>query len=176
MAVLEKKNGATGEANPPFQPPQLPVESSELVHRAMARFGIYAERLAPLMTFQPGRRAVYLVNCDHQPTVRPQPDAVGMLFVKIRNRYPKLSTAASMLLGSGATRNVIDLDEDQLCAFIRRQPVVLPDIQIQGCDDRGYVLVRHRSFAMGVGVLHPHAAGASLESMFPKGWSPHGGL
>jgi NOL1/NOP2/fmu family ribosome biogenesis protein len=96
-----------------------------------------------------------------------------MLFVKIRNRYPKVSTAGAMLLASAATRNIIDLEPDQLRNFIKRKPVSLSRDQVQGCAGRGYVLVRHRSFAMGVGVFHPRAAGGSLESMFPKGWAPN---
>ena len=141
------------------------------------RFGIAPDVFSKYVLFKPGTRGAYLVNRENCPPTMPEPDAVGMLFMKTRVRYPKLSTAASMLLGPNATRNLIELDLRQTHAYLNRQTIGVSAEQARHCTGKGYVLLKHRGFVLGVGVFWPDEdnQGGTVESMFPKGWSPNGG-
>ncbi len=94
--------------------------------------------------------------------------------MKTSLRYPKLSTAAAMLFGSKATRNYLDLDQQQIRAYTTRQDFYVSAAQSHHCTQMGYILVRHQGFVLGVALYQPDASGRGglIRSMFPKGWSP----
>lgn len=167
VAVLEKDGVADETAGPVGQIDFSPVP--ELVAQVRDRFDFGADDLSRYTFFQRSNRQTHLANPDQQPPLEPLPDAVGMQFIRLRNRYPKLSTAAAMLLGPSARQNVIDLTREQQRAFVARLDVALSAGQLQACTSEGYVLARYQGFVLGVGVCLP-AAGV-LQSMYPKGWA-----
>ncbi len=176
VAALDKKAGlAASEADLPggvdFSP--IPAEIMEL---AVSRFGFLPADLARYAFFQRSSRQTHLANPDQQPPVTPEPDAVGLQFMRTAIKDPKLNTSAALLLGPLARQNVIDLTPAQVTAFINRQDFELPAAQAQHCVGQGYVLARHRGFGLGVGVFWPRAGGGGVvRSLFPKSWSPGGG-
>jgi NOL1/NOP2/fmu family ribosome biogenesis protein len=171
IAVLEKIGDdlGSGEMNPRTNTFDADNEYLQIV---VDRFGIPPEHFQNYRLFEPGGGKLYLVNHDHQAPIAPQPDAEGMLFMRIRVRYPKLTTAAALLFGDAATRNYVDVDDRQAKAYTSRQNFEMSNEQRQHCTDVGYILIRHRGYTLGVGLYYPRENGGVVESMFPKGWSP----
>ncbi|ANM31709.1 hypothetical protein ABI59_22335 [Acidobacteria bacterium Mor1] len=153
----------------------LPPEPSDSdIWREVAgeRFGIDQGTWQPYTIHRQNKRGLHLVNAAHTLAPRPEPESVGMFFIKERDRYPKLSTAAAMTLGPLATRNVIDLDESQVTAFHDRETFPLDAAQQRACDGTGYVMARYRVHVLGIGLYL--AEKGTLASYFPKRWTPKG--
>jgi hypothetical protein len=138
------------------------------------RFGLLPEVFEPNLLYQANPKRVYMVNRDHRPPARPAPDAVGLYFLKTRIRYPKLSTAAAIHVGAGATRNYLEVDRPQVEAYVNRQVFEVSTEQARHCTGPGYVLLKHQGFSLGVAFFEPGGTGGGGEvgSLFPKGWSP----
>jgi NOL1/NOP2/sun family putative RNA methylase len=173
IAVLEKLGEGDGPNNAETVSPANTLDvDNEFLQIVVDRFGLLLEELQAYRCFEPGGGKLYLVNHDHHPPTIPQPDASGILFMRTRVRYPKLTTAAALLLGHAATKNYVDVDDEQFNAYISRRDFTVPAEQSRRCTGVGYVLVRYRGFVLGVGVFYPRENGGVVESMFPKGWSP----
>ena len=97
-----------------------------------------------------------------------EPEAVGMRFIRTTARPPKLSTAAAMLLGPMARRNVVDIDAAEVERYLRREAFSLAPARSIDCTGTGYVLIRHRGFGLGMAYLDTKTH--RLESLFPKRW------
>ncbi|MCB9079389.1 MAG: methyltransferase domain-containing protein [Anaerolineaceae bacterium] len=183
IAVLEKDhNGETPLNSQSSQvapvavewPASISPEVRELSQVVLDRFGLSPAAVAPNVLFQPSNWRVYLVNPDHRPCPAPTPDASGMIFIKTKGKYPKLSTAAAQLFGGQAVRNYLELDDQQAALYLARQDFDVPAAQSRFCTGPGYVLVQYRGFTLGVAVYYPHheGTGGVVQSLFPKGWSP----
>ena len=183
IAVLEKDNNEAPRFNPESSgdapiaaewPATISPEVRDLSQAVLDRFGLSLDDVAPNILFQPSNWRVYLVNADHQPCPAPTPDASGMIFIKTKGKYPKLSTAAAQLLGRQAIRNYVEVDDRQAGLYLARQDFDVPAAQSQFCTGPGYVLVRYRGFGLGVAIYYPHQEGTGglVQSLFPKGWSP----
>jgi NOL1/NOP2/sun family putative RNA methylase len=176
VAVLEKSDEA------PALPEIAPVEDDwppappHYLAMVVERFGLTPADLAPYRLTHYGERRAYLLNADHRRIAAPPPDAAGMQFMRTRTNFPKLSTAAAIHLGGGASRNFIDLDEAQFAAYIERREFAVSAGQAGRCDHgaTGYVLARYRGFTLGVAMFRQLPGGGGVaESLFPKGWSPY---
>ena len=175
--VQDRERSAASEANPlavVYKFEDLPTAQAAL-ELVRERFGIPAASFVDHAAFERSRGRLYLVARDHRPPVDPKPDGAGLLFVKSRIKYPKLSTAASLAFGTRATRNFIDLNRQQVQAYIDRQDFQVPADQRVHCSGMGYVLVKYRGHVLGVALFSPDEAGDGglVRSMFPKGWSPN---
>lgn len=138
------------------------------------RFGLSSSLFEGYQFLRRGREGIYLLAQDHRPPERPRPDACGLFFLRTNMRYPKLTTAAAMIFGRHATRNVIALDRQQTEAYLARQSLTVTAAQASRCTGRGYVLLRHRGYTLGLGLYEPdRSAGAGrVHSLYPKAWSP----
>jgi NOL1/NOP2/fmu family ribosome biogenesis protein len=134
------------------------------------RFGMPRSTFDGYALVQPGSKKLYIVPADHAPPVRPEADVIGMPFLRIKMQVPKLTTAAAMHFGDAATRNVIAADAEQAEAYLTQQDFTVADKQLRQCTGRGYVLIRHREWTLGVGFLKGTESGA-VESMFPGGFA-----
>ncbi len=152
-----------------FMPPLEPA----LINSLTERFGIEPVQLQKYQLFQPHQKRAYMVAPHHHPPSAPPPDAIGMVFMKTNIKFPKLSTAAALLLNNDVAKNFIALTDDQVENYHRRQEIQLSAGQSQACTGPGYVLVRYQGAALGVGVFYPTVGdNGILNSLFPKGWSP----
>lgn len=110
-----------------------------------------------------------LVASDHRPPVMPPAVATGLPLTRDKPKYPKLSTQAALALGSGATRNVIDLARGQVDLFMERHSMPVSASRLQDCAEAGHKIVRYEGFALGIGHLRGTENGWILESLLPKG-------
>lgn len=136
------------------------------------RFGIPPSTFDGFVLVQPQSKKLHLVPDDHVPPERPTPETVGLPFLRIQMAVPKLTTAAALQFGQHATQNVIDATTDQTEAYLARETFAPSPSQLKRCTARGYVIVRHGGWGVGVGFLDddPDAA-PTVQSMFPKGWT-----
>ncbi len=137
---------------------------------AAERFGIDENVWAGYRIHRQNRRGLHLVNAAHRLAPALEPESIGMFFIKERDRYPKLATAAAMALGPHATRNVVDLDAEQVARFHDRGTFPLDPAQRAACEGSGYVMARHRGRVLGIGLYLVEKG--TLGSYFPKRWTP----
>ncbi|PID85291.1 MAG: RNA methyltransferase [Chloroflexi bacterium] len=173
VAVLEKTEDARSRAEkPPIA--ELPWENVKEEREPWLtiladRFGMDLAHFDDFVIFREGRRGVYIANRDQQPPQKPKPDAVGMLFMHTEGKYPKLTTAAAMQFGRFARDNVIDLQPEQVQAFMARQDFHVDAAQVVDVSGTGYVILRYRGYVVGLGVYRQHLG--LVESLYPKGWA-----
>ncbi len=148
------------------------VATSEIAPRLLdlvERFGIAADVLQDYIYTDASKRGIYMINPDNQPPQDCKLDASGLFFLKTKIKYPKLSTAAAMLLNKHATRHTLILTQPQRDAFFRHQDIDLSKEQISSCTDMGYVMVRYDNYALGLGLLFFRKDGSAvLRSLFPR--------
>lgn len=136
------------------------------------RFGIAPETFAGYALVQRGKKKLYLVPRDHRPPVRPTPETIGLPFLRVQMAVPKLTTAAAMQFGMQATRNVIAATAGQAQSYLDREDITPSAEQLAHCTSRGYVIVWHDGWSLGVGFLDADPdAEPCVQSMFPKGWA-----
>jgi NOL1/NOP2/fmu family ribosome biogenesis protein len=135
------------------------------------RFGIPAEVFDPYLVVRPSASSLHLVLREHTPPHRPEPQIVGMSFMRTRMRFPKLTTAAAMAFGAHATKNHVALSRDQADRFLSREPLEVSPAQTAACTGTGYVLVRVDEVVLGIGLFRQHETGGSIKSLLPKAWT-----
>ncbi len=179
VAVLEKvgqKETAVSTNEPPFDVEQ---EREPWLTILADRFDLNPALFEDAHIFRGSKKKIYLVNDDHQPPQKPVPDAVGIHFMRVDGRFPKLTTGAAMLFAPHATRNIVELTAQQMVDFIARRELTLPAAQLQNCTGNGYVMLRFAGSWLGQGTLYMDkdgSGGGRVESLFPKAWSrnlPH---
>lgn len=159
------------QATPELQQAVRVIDPTPYFRYLEERFGIPPATFDGYVLVQPGRKKVYIVTADHRPPAHPRPRTVGLPFLRIYLKFPKLSTAAAQQFGYAATRNVIDTEPPQAEAFLTRRTFHARPEQLVRCTGRGYVLIRYQGHTLGVGFLIPEDAGGRVESMLPKSWA-----
>ena len=133
------------------------------------RFGISEEAFSPYLLLRRTREKIFLVSRDHRPPFLPRPTTVGLPFLRINMKVPKMTTQAAMLLGRFATRNVVSLTPEQRSRYHRREVIELEPEQRKQIEGRGYVLLNFEEFTLGMGFYRGNGV---VESLFPRAWSP----
>jgi len=173
VAVLEK--GAVHDRSPVLEgvPPESIEPAGSWLEILEQRFGIPRNGFEGYTFFQRTARDLRIVNRDHRPPIKPEPESMGMVFMRAQSRFPKLTTAAAMVFGGESTRNRIVLDAQQIQAYVRRQDARVRGEQSEFCTGIGYVLVRHQGVDFGVAFYVPGERGedARIQSLFPKAWA-----
>lgn len=173
IAVLEKMAPDIAEEavenHGGLRPPDQPVQEREPWLTILEqRFGIETAVFDPFVIYRVGKKKLYIVNREHQPPSTPQSDSVGMHFMRVEGKYPKLTTGAAMLFGADAKRNVIELDAGQLKAYYTRQEIPLSQQQLANVTQNGYVMLRYRGVVVGQGTYYQE--GHRVAPLFPKAW------
>ena len=68
-------------------------------------------------------------------------------------KYPKLTSAAALQFGGFASKNVIDLEPEQVQTFMSRQDFGIGSAQTEKVSGTGYVILRYEGFVVGLGRL-----------------------
>ena len=177
MALIEKQVG--NQPTPPLaelnnsqttiaEAAHVQFERDPWIAELCDRFGFSPELFADYDILRVSKRGTHFVNKDHLVINKPEPDSIGMLFMRTDGRFPKLTTAAGMIFGQHATRNSIEINSEQAMSYFTRKTFPVSDEQIANCTSTGYVILNYKETAVGVGTFH--AKSQSIESSFPKGW------
>jgi SAM-dependent methyltransferase len=148
-----------------YELPVAPPGMAPTLERLTDRFGIPRRRFDGLYFFTKRKGTVMAVAGDHRPPLR-MDRAMGLPLVHVKGPHEKLTTAGAMLLGAVARRNAVDLDGDQMRAYLMRGKFSLSAAQAAQCSEDGYILVRYQGAPLGVGVFR--SSDARVASLFPK--------
>ncbi|NPA91183.1 MAG: class I SAM-dependent methyltransferase [Chloroflexi bacterium] len=174
IALLEKQPQGWRRLPPMPRPiqdvwPQHVVDPRPWLTFLRERYGIPPHRFTNYLFIRRSTKTLYLVPKDHRPPTTPSPDAVGLAFLHVKARPPKLTTAGALMFGRWATRHTIPLTAHQRDAYLARHTVTLAPEQTASCTRGGFVIVTYRGFPLGMGIYRPGPP-PRLESAFPKGW------
>ena len=129
-------------------------------------YGGPADVLASFAFFQRGGKTVWVAARGVELRGLDPVDAVGIPFVRMESRVWKPTSVAALAFGSAATRNVVELQDNEMRAFLGRETVELgDDDRRRELPNRGFVIVRYRGVPLGCGQWRPDA----VVSCVPKG-------
>lgn len=166
VAVLEKIQSADSEHRVEISTRSPHEARARWINLIFDRFGIPRNVYADWRFHEPNRKYLFVTPADHEPISEPEPVSDGMPFIRTALRFPKLTTAASRVVGPHASKNVVDATAEQAQAFVSREEFTLSDTQLDLVTETGYILVRHRDMILGVGIYFED--GRRVSSMFPK--------
>lgn len=168
VAVFDKPVDAPPAPERPAAADVLqPIDPTPWVEPLAERFGW--DSWDDWVLFAPNRKSICLASSDLEPAAGVDNAGIGLSALRKKMAIPKPTTSIAMLLGDQTTRHILDLEPDQMDAFLRRDDLTLPSEQLETCDSDGYVLVGCEGFAVGIGRLR-YAEG-TVESLYPKAWS-----
>ncbi|WP_049970611.1 DUF7122 family protein [Haladaptatus cibarius] len=126
------------------------------------RFGVAPETFESYSFWEKGKGKIWILRGDLDSPVHIE--ALGMTFLRTRQRHWKPTTNAAQRFGGFANKNVIELDDEQASRFVRGD-----DQELDWGGDWGYLIVSHEITGgrepLGVGsYLH-----GELQSLVPKG-------
>jgi hypothetical protein len=145
-----------------------PVNTRQAVDAADAtslwrdRFGVPASAFEGISFSRRGQRVIWAAASDTEPGPHLQPESVGMVLSRVRGIFPKPTTNAILTFGDGATRNVVDLSDEDAQRFLHRD---IFTFDAGGDADDGYVIVRWRGQPLGCGLY----LGGRISSQLSKG-------
>ncbi len=97
-------------------------------------------------------KGLYCINQDNRLPDRLKVDATGLFCLKTRIRFPKVSTAAAMLIGRYATKHVIELTAKQRDAYLQKIDIDLDVAQVGEAFTTGYAIVQYDGYCLGLGL------------------------
>ena len=171
VALLEKKRIDVAEKNKMvIEPGVFPALSSadyDLLQQALWHFGISLDALSDYR-FYSTKKGIVMCSADHSMANTVRLDATGLLFLKGRNRFAKLTTGAACQVAPLATKNKVYLQADQLKCFMQRETITLSASQCMDCENHSYVLVYGGGYGVGIGWFRQQNEVFSLQSFYPK--------
>lgn len=144
------------------------------------RFGVPIENFESFLVHQPNVQTVWLARRDLAMPVRPEPYVVGTPFFYVDMRWPRPTTASAIRWGALATKNRVDLRDDEIEAALALEEFRLDEERAHEVTGTGYVLLRHHGAILGLGFYRrareddePPASEdprGVLRSILPRSW------
>ncbi|MDF1797396.1 MAG: RsmB/NOP family class I SAM-dependent RNA methyltransferase [Coxiellaceae bacterium] len=150
IVVLEKLHTTNRR---PFELAPLPDDALHDYHNdVIERFGLPENITEQFRFARLSNKGLYCINRDNQPPARMNIDATGLFCLKTSIQFPKLSTAAAMLIGHLAARHVVHVDIKQRDAYLAKEDIELGESQVSADFTTGYVVVIYQNTALGLGL------------------------
>ena len=177
MALLKKGENNSGSrprlthvGDPDYQPglgdSQIPfAKRDEVLTLLQDRFGLKVSGFDPYQFFISSSGIIHVIARDHIPPMIPD-RVMGLPLIYTTMRYPKITTNGAMAFGHLAEKHVIELEPEQMKAYLCRKTFSISDGQAASCDSDGYVILRYEGIALGVG-FYNHSL-SQVASLFPK--------
>ncbi len=147
------------------------VDATPYLEILEQRFGIPRETFAGHLVFRPNRKHLAIADRRLQVPAGAEPMAIGMPFLYVRMRNPRLTSGAAVAFGAAARRNVVDLDDAEVDTFVDRRQFVLRPEEAAKCSGPGWVLARYRGVVVGLGRATAGEEGLVVEGMVPRSWA-----
>ena len=144
------------------------LDANHFIDTICARFGFTKNIFDDYLFFQANKRTISIVHKSLQPMRKPCATTIGIPFYNIKIKPPKLTTAAAMLFGKHATKNIVLLEETQEKELVLGHTFAIPEKQTKLCTSAGYALAFRDSFCLGVAYYYNNSTGFFLRSHFPK--------
>lgn len=115
------------------------------VYDLAERFGIPAD-IVEQLSFEWGTGAIFVGTREVMEFDLVRPMRRGMRLLRVFPHSLKPTTWAMQMLGRHASRNVIDVTEEQAVSLVRGK-----SLRLEAAAEDGFVLIRCRGFIVGVG-------------------------
>lgn len=168
FAVLLERTGGPEPLVAPAALERL-SDADTVLEEFADRFGLSESAFAGLRVIHGGTR-LKLIADDHARPELPPAAVSGLTLTRDRAKFPKLSTQAALAVGSQATRNVVDLQSDEMTPYIEQQEWAVEQSRLATCTGPGHVLIRFEGFPLGIAALRHRDNVWIIDSLFPKGW------
>lgn len=167
VAVFEKTKRAVSASVATVTPQ---ANNHDIVDGLWDQFDFPAALKEHYIFDQASRRGIYMLNKDHCIPEGLSYDVSGLLCVKTKTNFPKLSTGAVGVLGQKASKNTVTLNEQQFAAYLRREETILLPSQIEQVTATGFVIVCYQEFIAGTGLFLSQTPDQPprLRSLFPS--------
>ena len=132
------------------------------------RFGFPGKTFEPFLLYRPNSKVLSIVNRDLLVPVKPPSRYFGMPLLHQKAR--RLTTGATQRFAPFATRNLFDLNDEQLEDFVMGREFTLAEPQVAQLAGGGFVIARHRGLVLGQASYR--AADGNLRGLVPKSWRP----
>jgi NOL1/NOP2/sun family putative RNA methylase len=116
------------------------------------RFGLAQKTIDQWHFIRASKKGLYATCKNNKVPANIKVDATGVLFLKTNMQFPKISTAAAMVIGGCASRHVISLTPLQRAAYLKKEDIALLPEQVDSYFSTGYVLVHFKSIFLGLGL------------------------
>ncbi len=143
-------------------PAFVEIDPSEPVAFWQERFGADPAAFEGHRFFERRRKLIWITTPGFEVPEHLSLQAIGMGFVRRTGHHLKPTTEATIAFGHLATRNIVDVNAEDLQWLIDRQSRPWP----QGDLEPGYVILRHDGFCIGCGLWLK----GQLISQLPKKW------
>ncbi len=161
---LQKTDGAEAESR------MLEVVATGLFEFAEERWGLSRSLFSDYHLFRTNSKIASIVPAEHLRIARPETAFIGMPFIHINMKYPKLTTAAAMYFGAHARRNVLTLTPEQASSFLRGEVFTAVPDQISDYRDEGYVILKFEEMFLGTGIYYERQKDGQVTGQYPKAW------
>ena len=153
----------------------VPLAPAPILDYVDSLYGFAPSLFDELVFYRQGSKHIRCLRPPAPTFATPRLDRAGLDFLRIDMATPRLATPAALTWGRHARQNAIDLDRRRTTAYLRRQPLTLEACDIDHCTGRGFVIVRHRHHALGLGFLESTSLGdkgfGHLRSLYPKAYA-----
>jgi len=144
--------------------------AAEFFATLQARFGIPVETFNGFHLTRYNTKSLSLVPDETPRLIGMKRIFPGLPFVKLKMKFPKLTTPAAMGFGRLARKHIVDLNPEQADAYFRNQTFILQAHKVTGFESDGYCIVRCEGFPLGLGLLFREGDAFRLKSTYPKAW------
>ena len=135
----------------------------EILDSIRKRYSIEESYFKTLQFFRLNKSFVHVLPPETDIPKELKIHTLGIPFVKLSLKTPKLTTQGAQLLSNYASKNIIEVSEKELINYLQRIPVKY--LSQQNIDD-GYILVAFEKAIIGTGVWKSETN--TLLSQWPK--------
>ena len=136
------------------------ADRREVIRWWSERFGVPEEVFEPYEFFMRGKNTIWALRRTEKLPTGLKFEALGMVIMRKGKFGWKPTTNAIQVFGRYATRNVVELTEEQMRVFVAGGDVEGP---FEGLEE-GYVVVKYRGKPLGCGLYRRGV----LKSQVPK--------
>lgn len=129
------------------------LDAAPILAHVGARFAFPDDLFDDFLFLRPSNKLIRIASRPLAIPRRPGIDRAGLDFLHTDMANPRMTTSAAMTWAQNARTNVVDTDRAQCEDYLRRAPLILNDAQLERCTGRGFVLIRHFGYGLGVGFL-----------------------
>ncbi len=136
------------------------IEISGIIKYLDKRFGIDSSVFNKFKFFISGKK-IWITPKSLDENLVKREESVGLMFMRIeKNERIKLSTNAAQIFGRYATKNVVELNNQQLYEALRGLDITVDEDSTED----GYVLLKYQNDVLGIG----QKRGSFVKNMIPK--------
>ena len=144
-------------------------EFNEILSQLYSRFGFAKDEIEKYIIIEPNRKHLSFYH-ESLSKVSCKSESLGISFAKHKQKWPKLTTGATRVLGHLAKKNIVNLNRELANSYMQRNSFDIDSSSLEACESAGYVIVKYLGNPIGVAMLKFGDKSPYLCSLYPKNW------